>query len=183
MRPITPRAERVDYASQELELLARPIFTQNYQGELLMDAEDFSAGKNGQSARGRPFAKGNSGRPRGSKNRTTAVAQALLAGEETELIRKAVEIAKSGDVQMLKFLLDRLLPRDRLVRVDLPSLDFADEAIERTATICAKVSEGEITPAEAAALSKVISDHSRAIETFDLAKRVEALEAAAKDAQ
>jgi hypothetical protein len=146
-----------------------------------MTAQEPSPGENGTSTRGRPFGKGNPGRRRGSKNRKTAVAQALLAGEEAELIRKAVEIALSGDVQMLKFLLDRLLPKDRLIRFDLPTADFADEAIERMAAITAKVAEGEIIPAEAAALSKVISDNSRVIETFDLTQWVEALEDEAKD--
>jgi hypothetical protein len=79
--------------------------------------------------RGR-FGPGNSGRPRGAKNRTTAIAQALLADEETELVRKGIELAKAGDVQMLKFLLDRLLPKDRLIKIDIPRLDFADEAID-----------------------------------------------------
>ena len=70
-------------------------------------------------ARGRPFAVGNPGRKVGSKNRTT-VAAALLAGEAQPLVRKAVEIALAGNVPMLRFLLDRLLPRDRLIKLDLP---------------------------------------------------------------
>ena len=70
--------------------------------------------------RGRPFANGNPGRKRGSKNRTTVVASALLDGEAEELVRKAVERAKAGDGPMLKFLLSRILPRERLVKLDLP---------------------------------------------------------------
>ena len=65
--------------------------------------------------RGRPFAKGNSGRRPGSKNRSSVVAASLLAGEKTALLRKAIELALNGDVPMLKFLLGRLLPRDRLI--------------------------------------------------------------------
>ena len=44
-------------------------------------------------------------------NQTTLVAEALLKDEETALVRKAIELAKAGDVQMLKFLLDRILPK------------------------------------------------------------------------
>ena len=62
-------------------------------------------------ARGRPFERGNGGRRPGSKNRTTLVDEALLKGEERELVRKAIELAKAGDVPMLKFLLDRILPK------------------------------------------------------------------------
>ena len=48
----------------------------------------------------------------GSRNRTTVVAEALLRNEELELVRKAIEMAKAGDAQMLKFLLDRILPKN-----------------------------------------------------------------------
>jgi hypothetical protein len=34
---------------------------------------------------------------------------------------------------MLKFLLDRLLPKDRLIKIDIQRLDFADDAIHRDA--------------------------------------------------
>ena len=73
---------------------------------------------------GRPFAKGNPGRPPGSKNRTTLLAAALLEGEAEELVRKAVALAKAGDVGMLKFLLGRILPRERPIEIDLPPLEF-----------------------------------------------------------
>src|SRR5215471_12582732 len=116
---------------------------------------------NGGGKRGRPFAKGNGGRPRGSKNRKTVVAQALLAGEETELVRKAIELAKAGDVQMLKFLLDRLLPKERLIKIDIPPLVFADEAIEGIAAISRAIAQGQITPSEGAALSHMVSGYSR----------------------
>jgi hypothetical protein len=33
-----------------------------------------------------------------------------------ELVRKAVDLAKAGDVVMLKFLLGRILPRERVVK-------------------------------------------------------------------
>src|ERR1700757_4284690 len=69
--------------------------------------------------RGRPFEKGNPGRPRGAKNRRSIVAAELLAGEEDALIRRAVELAIEGDVQMLKFLLTRILPRERPVKLGL----------------------------------------------------------------
>jgi hypothetical protein len=132
---------------------------------------------NGGFNRGRPFAKGNAGRPRGSKNRNTVVAQALLAGEETELVRKAIELAKAGDVQMLKFLLDRLLPKDRLIKIDIPRFDFSDEAIDGMAAISRAITEGRITPSEGGALSNIISGYSRAVEAWDLSRRIEAIEA------
>jgi len=142
-----------------------------------MTQEENASRENGGVKRGRPFADGNAGRPRGSKNRKTLVAQALLAGEQTELVRKAIELAKAGDVQMLKFLLDRLLPKERLIKIDIPPLDFADEAIEGMAAINCAIAEGQITPSEGAALSQMVSGYSRAIEVSDLSRRIEAIEA------
>jgi hypothetical protein len=141
-----------------------------------MTTEEEVPRKNAEFTRGRPFAKGNPGRPHGSKNRTTAIAQALLADEETELVRKGIELAKAGDVQMLKFLLDRLLPKERLIRIDIPPLDFADEAIEGMAVVSGAIAEAKITPSEGAALSSMISGYSRAIEVLDLSRRIEAIE-------
>jgi hypothetical protein len=131
-------------------------------------------GRTGELSEG--FENGNAGRPRGSKNRKTAVAQALLAGEETELVRKAIELAKAGDVQMLKFLLDRLLPKERLIKIDIPRLDFSDEAIDGMVAISRAITEGQITPSEGAAVSHIISGHSRAIEVCDLSRRIDAIE-------
>jgi hypothetical protein len=142
-----------------------------------MSTEDAAPRKNAEFTRGRPFAKGNPGRPSGSKNRTTAIAQALLADEETELVRKGIELAKAGDVQMLKFLLDRLLPKERLIKIDIPQLDFADEAIGAMAAISGAIAEGQITPSEGATLSSMISGYSRAIEVWDLSRRIDAIDA------
>jgi len=141
-----------------------------------MDTEEDLPRKNAEFTRGRPFAKGNPGRPRGSKNRTTAIAQALLADEETELVRKAIDLAKAEDVQMLKFLLDRLLPKERLIKLDIPRMDFADEAIDAMAAINGAVAEGHITPSEGAALSSMISGYSRTLDVAELSKRIEAIE-------
>jgi hypothetical protein len=102
-------------------------------------------------ARGRPFAVGKPGRKVGSKNRTTVLAAALLAGEAQPLVRKAVEIALAGNVPMLRFLLDRLLPRDRLIKLDLPRLEFADDAVTALGQVFAALAAGEITVSEASA--------------------------------
>jgi hypothetical protein len=128
------------------------------------------------NGRGRPFAKGNPGRRRGSKNRRAIVSAALLAGEEQELVRKAVALARGGDTQMLKFLLNRILPRDRAVKVDLPKMEYADDAVEALGSIAQAMSEGKISPSEGAALAAVVNSYARAIDLADVVKRLEALE-------
>jgi hypothetical protein len=61
------------------------------------------------SGRGRPFAKGNAGRPAGSKNKTTRIAEALLRGEAEQIIRKGIAMAKAGDGPTIRFFAERLL--------------------------------------------------------------------------
>jgi len=50
------------------------------------------------------------GRPIGSRNEATLVAQTLLEGEAEVLTRKAIRLATSGNAMLLKFFLERLLP-------------------------------------------------------------------------
>jgi hypothetical protein len=127
-------------------------------------------------ARGRPFEKGNGGRKSGSKNRTTLVADALLKGEEVELVRKAIELAKAGDVPMLKFLLERILPKERSVRVELPDLVGSPDALEAMAVLIEAASTGQISPSEAAALAGPITAFARIIDVAEHEERLEKLE-------
>jgi hypothetical protein len=133
-----------------------------------------NSNSHGQSPpRGRPFEKGNGGRKPGSKNRTTLVADALLKGEEVELIRKAIELAKAGDVPMLKFLLERILPKERTVRVELPDLVGSPDAVEAIAVLIEAASTGQISPSEAAALAGPITAFARIIDVAETEERVD----------
>ncbi len=110
-----------------------------------------------RKTRGRPFVAGNSGRPSGSRNRTTLVAAALLEDETDELVRKAVALAKDGDVVMLKFLLDRILPKERPVRVDIPGSQDEFDAVEAMKAILLATGSGQILPSEASALASLVT--------------------------
>jgi hypothetical protein len=125
---------------------------------------------------GRPFAKGNGGRKPGSKNRVTVVAEALLKGEEEELVRKAIELAKAGDVQMLKFLLDRILPKERSIQVGLPPMAGAADAVEALREIIVSISTGQIAPHEGVALATLVAAYARTINVADLEVRLDTLE-------
>jgi hypothetical protein len=126
--------------------------------------------------RGRPFANGNSGRRPGSKNRTTVVAAALLDGEAEELVRKAVELAKAGDRPILKFLLGRILPGERTIKLDLPRMNFADDAVAALGFVVGAVAEGKISPSEGSAIAALFDAYTRAIDMADVVKRLDALE-------
>jgi hypothetical protein len=138
-------------------------------------------GNGRHSLRGRPFTKGNPGRRPGSKNKATLIAASLLADEAEELLRTAIELAKAGDRDMLKFLLGRVLPKERAVRLDLPAVDSAADAVEALAAVTAAASRGEITPAEGAALSSLIGSSARTIDTAKLEAKIDRLETRLKN--
>jgi hypothetical protein len=77
----------------------------------------------------------------------------------------------AGNVGMLKPLLDRLVPRERLIKVELPQINCADDAVEAHRQILRAVSEGQITPSEGAALATLVNSLAKAIETADALKR------------
>jgi hypothetical protein len=128
-------------------------------------------------ARGRPFARGNPGRKHGSRNRTTVVAAALLDGEAGALVRRGVELALAGNVALLTFFLGRIRPRERLVKLELPAMQYADDGVEALGRIMRAVSEGVISPSEGAALANLVNAYTTAIDKADLVKRLDALEA------
>jgi hypothetical protein len=130
-----------------------------------------------RAVRGRPFPPKNAGRRPGSRNRGSLILAALSDGDKEDLVRKGLELAKAGDVSMLKFFLGRILPRERPIRIDLPQMEFADDAVEALGSILRAVSEGSITPGEGANLAHVVNSYVRAIDNADLVKRMETLEA------
>ena len=129
------------------------------------------------AVRGRPFPPGNGGRRPGSKNRSSLILAALSDADKEELLRKGLEIARAGDVSMMKFFLSRILPRERAITIDLPKMEFADDAVEALGAITSAVCEGKITPGEGVHLAALVNSYARAIDIADLVKRMDALEA------
>jgi len=116
----------------------------------------------------------------GSRHRTTLALDALLEGEAERLTRKAVELALQGDITALKLCLDRLLPprRDRPVPFRLPPLDTPADAVKATVALVHGVAAGELTPAEAGALSRLVEGFTQAVEVHEIESRLAALERA-----
>jgi len=129
-----------------------------------------------------PFEKGQSGNPagrrQGSRNKVTLAIEELLDGEAEALTRKAIDLAKTGDMVALRLCLDRIVPprKDRPVAFTLPTLDSAADAAKFSAAIVEAVASGELTPSEAAELSKVIDAFARTLEAADFERRLTKLE-------
>ena len=106
-----------------------------------------------QDKRFKPGHSGNpNGRPKGS------LAQALLDGEAEILTRKAIELAKGGDLAALRLCIDRLVPprKDRPVPFDLPKIESARDAANAISAVLTAVSTGDLTPAEASGVTRLL---------------------------
>ena len=136
--------------------------------------------------RGRPFKPGKSGnpagKPKGSRNATTLAMEALLDGESDALTRKAIELAKGGDMAALRLSLDRILPprKDRPVAFTLPAISGINDAGAAMASILTAVSSGDVTLGEAVEVSKLIDAYVRVVEATELHERITRLERAAE---
>jgi Family of unknown function (DUF5681) len=135
-----------------------------------------------EKQRGRPFQKGQSGnpagKPKGARNKATLAIEALLDGQAEALTQKAIELALTGDIPALRLCLDRILPprKDRPVTFELPTINSAQDAAEVSSAVLAAVAAGELTPADAGEISKLIETWVKAFETAELAERLERLE-------
>ena len=132
-----------------------------------------------------PFQKGESGnpagRPRGARNRTTVLLENLLAEDGEAIARKAIELAKAGEIAALRMCLDRLVParKDEPGVFDLPALDTAADSVAAAARIVAAVADGDLTPSEAMDVAKVIDVYVGALATKGFEERLNKLESAA----
>src|SRR5258708_27171318 len=106
--------------------------------------------------------KGQSGNPNGraagSRNRATLAIEALLEGEGEALTRKAIELAKAGDMQALRLCMDRLAPprKDSPVAFDLPEIKTVSDAVLAMGALLKAVAEGDLTPTEASELTRIV---------------------------
>jgi hypothetical protein len=131
---------------------------------------------------GNRFEKGQSGnpngRPEGSRNKATLLLDQLADAEAEAIQRQVIQAAKEGDLKAAELILARIWPprRGRPVRLELPPVRTAAEVSDGMAAVVDAMAAGEVTPEEAATISGVLELRRKALETEDLAIRIERLE-------
>lgn len=97
---------------------------------------------------------------------------------QSNICRRLVEEALTGNIQAIKLILDRVLPsrRDRVIDVQLPILNTADDALKAMSIIIEAIGRGNITPSEGEALSRIIDAFVKTIQTHEIKKRAVANE-------
>jgi hypothetical protein len=128
--------------------------------------------------RGRPFARGNPGKPPGARHRTTLAVESLLDGEAEKLTRKAIKLALAGDTTALRLFLERIAPlrKGRPVAISLPDVKSPAGVTDALAAIVKAMGAGEITSDEAVALAGVVELQRKALEMVEIEARLAALE-------
>ena len=118
------------------------------------------------------------GRPLGSRHRATVLAESLFDGQTAELIQKTIDLALAGDPVALRLCIERVIAprRDRPLSFRLPPMNCTADVVAALASIADGVAMGELTPAEAADLTKVIESYRGAVEAEDFERRLTALE-------
>jgi hypothetical protein len=141
--------------------------------------------KNATKTRGRPFAMGNAGRPKGARHRVSLAVEALLAGEAEALTRKAIEAALGGDSTAMRLCLERIAPapKERAVSFTAPTINGASDVAPALAAVIAAVANGKLLPGEGMAIAALIDRYRSAHETDQMERRLAALEAARNGAR
>ena len=128
--------------------------------------------------RGRPFEAGNPGKPKGARHKTTLLAEKLMQEDAKAIVESVVNAAKAGDLVAARIVLDRIAParRDNPVAFELPKIESAADAVAAQSAILSAVANGELTPGEAAEVSKLIDGFVKAIELSEIDERLRRLE-------
>ena len=134
--------------------------------------------KNGRNTAGQ-FSAGNSGRPRGSRNRATLAIESLVQGQAEASTHTAVRKALDGDSVAMRLWMERIAPapKDQPVSFNLPKMNNALDASEAAGRMLEAVSEGELTPNLSDACHELIDGYRRTRELIDIETRVAASEA------
>ena len=150
-------------------------------------AADPPSDKNAPKTRGRPFSKGNSGRPRGSRNKVPKSVKAHIAEQLPAIADALIEKALKGNVQAATTLLRTVVPQAREegepVKLDLPKIETAADAAAAISKVLEAVSNGELSPDVAERIVAIAERHARVLETADLERRLAIIERQQQEAR
>ena len=129
--------------------------------------------------RGRPFSKGNPGRPKGARHKATHAIEALLEGDAHEIGRKCIEMAKDGDATALRLAMEWICPvRRARIRFNLPPVEGMGDLPKALSAVLEAIADGSLAPDEGSAIASALTQQQRMFESVELERRIAALEEA-----
>lgn len=137
------------------------------------DKTDEKQGKFKKGKSGNPL-----GRPRGTRNKATVLAEQLFENDVEAICRQAIEQAKKGNIQAIKIILDRILPtrKESSIIIDLPIVNTAQDILQAVNQVSAAICQGKISPTEGELLTRIIDRQAKAVELNEFEQRLKKLE-------
>lgn len=128
-------------------------------------------GRSGNPA-GRPKGKGFAGQTREA-----------LGDRLPEVLKAVTDAALGGDMTAARIILDRVLPTLKPLELPLPPIAVPTGATlaQQAGAVMEAATRGDISPGQAAQLVGAVAALAKIIETDELQRRIEALEAAHHD--
>jgi hypothetical protein len=132
-------------------------------------------------SRGKPFEPGNSfgrGRPKGSRNKSTAAALALLGEHAEALMKKCIAEALKGNMIAMRLCIERILPalQEGTIKFKIGPTRTSEEVGQVQDTILQDVSKGRIVPEQGAIVVNILEGKRKVLETTGVEARLSALE-------
>jgi len=120
-----------------------------------------------------------SGRPIGSRNKSSLLVEQLFEDEAEQLTRKAIDLAKQGNPVAMRLCMERILAaaqRARFLSLDLEPAQSAADLPQAFQSIFAAVANGSITPGEGESLANIARNQAQMTELVELERRIQELE-------
>ncbi len=123
------------------------------------------------------FQKGRSGnpagKPKGARHKTTLMAERLMQDDVKKIVNAVLTAARNGDMVAAKIILDRIAPvsRRQCISFDLPKIETLDDEVVARAAVLGAVTDGDLTPGEAAVISELIDELGRRFRKADFSRR------------
>ena len=103
--------------------------------------------------------------------------QEMVDQASAEIVQTGLQRAKEGKDEMLKQFLRLILPKQRLLEIELPEIHSASDAADAALVISEKLGIGELSPSEAADLMRYLESQVRIVQAVDHEYRLASLEA------
>jgi hypothetical protein len=134
--------------------------------------------KNAPKTRGKPFARGNPGRPKGARHKVTLFAEKLMQSDVENIVNAVLTAARAGDMSAARIVLDRIAPirKGAPLEIDIPAAKTPGDLVLAFEALIAAVTKGEASPDEAMTIAGVLGEQRRAIELTEIEQRLALIE-------
>lgn len=127
------------------------------------------------------FVKGRSGNPKGKPPGTLARSTKLMQSVEADIpaiLQSVVELARNGDMQAARIILERAIPARKASAEPLVMLgvEQAETLTDKAHALMQAIARGEVAPDVGGQLLAALGNVAKAIEIDELDRRLSALE-------